>query len=156
MKTTIVKNIKVVFTITLLINLHCYRLDRSPIEKDNNWQIYETPHLVIHVRPSDYEESDIEEIKTYFEIYYQRTVAILDVTYDRVIYCYIYSSPEDMEKHLGFYESGAADPPMETIFLSGTTSAQHEMVHVIAFWEIGQAGVFCSLKSNRNAVGSAI
>lgn len=132
--------IKFLFILTLATNFHCNKLLWDPPGEDNNWHIYETSHLVIHVRPQSSEEYHIGEIKDSVESWYQKIVTALEVEYNQAIYSYIYSSKEDMKQHLGVSPNGRASPITGSIYLSYWPTAGHEMIHVIAFWGIGQAG----------------
>ena len=113
------------------------------ITTDQNWEIRETEHFYIHVRPNSAAARDIEFIISRLEEGFQKAVNYLQVQYRSKIMFFVYSSLQDKEQNSGFSGSGMAWPSLESGAGFYESSQQygaigpHELVHILVYWTVG-------------------
>jgi hypothetical protein len=109
---------------------------------DSNWQVIETPHFILNVRPGSFAEQNAARLGEVLEDQYAFALRALDVRYAGRISLFLYASAADAGENndrsgTAYPETGAVraivTPPLETTF--GLLS--HESNHVIEHNALG-------------------
>ena len=109
---------------------------------DSNWQVIETPHFILNVRPGSFAEQNAARLGEVLEDQYAFALSALDIRYAGRISLFLYASAADAGENndrsgTAYPETGAVraivTPPLETTF--GLLS--HESNHVIEHNALG-------------------
>ena len=109
---------------------------------DSNWQVIETPHFILNVRPGSFAEQNAARLGEVLEDQYAFVMSALDIRYAGRISLFLYASAADAGENndrsgTAYPETGAVraivTPPLETTF--GLLS--HESNHVIEHNALG-------------------
>ena len=109
---------------------------------DSNWQVIETPHFILNVRPGSYAEQNATRLGEVLEDQYAFALSALDIRYAGRISLFLFASAADADETddrsgTAFPETGAVravvTPPLETTF--GLLA--HESNHVIEHNALG-------------------
>lgn len=142
------QNIRLIFPLLFVACLSC-RASRILFPEfdqgDTNWEMTESQHFYIYLRPSSEASRDLEFISSYLDHMFMRCSEILDVKYQNRLKCYIYDSMQELQEKQHTKSGGFALPEFETICYfypkrQGYMSwdgFRHEIVHVLVYWTVG-------------------
>jgi hypothetical protein len=109
---------------------------------DSNWQVIETPHFILNVRPGSFAAQNVARLEEVLEDQYAFALSALDIRYAGRISLFLYASAADADdtndrSGTAYPETGAVraivTPPLETTF--GLLA--HESNHVIEHNSLG-------------------